>query len=226
MARLARVVVPGVAHHVTHRGNNRQDVFFVEEDREQYLRILREQSSRHGLSLRGFCLMTNHIHLIAVPAGSESLALAIGRTHWKYAQYVNRVHGRTGHLWQNRYYSCALDDAHQVAAMVYVEYNPVRAGLAERPWEYKWSSARAHVSGEDEFQLLELAQWRKALFGHDWKEWLRRGEDEKAVANLRYSTIRGRPLGSDAFISKLEAAAGRRLRPRPVGRPIILPKGK
>ena len=127
MLRVARIVVPGCPHHVTQRGNNRQDVFFVEDDWRTYLRILREQSKRFGLSVDGYCLMTNHVHLVAVPTSENSLAKAVGRTHWLYTQYVNRLHRRSGHLWQNRFFSCALDESHCWQALAYVERNPVRA---------------------------------------------------------------------------------------------------
>ena len=105
-------MVPGRPHHITQRGNNRQAVFFVDDDRRAYLRFLKEQSEVHGLRVLGYCLMTNHVHLLALPAGEESLAKAVGRTHFLYSQYINRFHKRSGHLWQNRFYSCVLDETH------------------------------------------------------------------------------------------------------------------
>src|SRR5580658_9625112 len=109
MPRTARIVLPAVPHHTTQRGNNRQDVFFVDDDRLAYLKVLQRQSARYGLKIVGYCLMTNHVHLIVVPEHADSLAKAIGRTHWLYAQYVNKLHGRSGHLWQNRFYSNGMD---------------------------------------------------------------------------------------------------------------------
>ena len=107
MPRVARIVVPGWPHHVTQRGNNRQDVFFVDDDRRAYLTILAEQCRRYRVGMLGYCLMTNHVHLIPVPRADDedgaSMAKAIGRTHWLYAQHVNRLHRRSGHLWQNRF---------------------------------------------------------------------------------------------------------------------------
>ncbi|MGB7161246.1 MAG: transposase, partial [Tepidisphaeraceae bacterium] len=154
MPRVARVVVPGVPHHVTQRGNNRQDVFFVDDDRLAYLRILAQQCRKHGVAILGYCLMGNHVHLVVIPATADALAKAIGRTHWLYAQYVNRSHGRSGHLWQNRFYSCALDDEHTVFAMRYVEWNPVRARICRAARRYRWSSAAAHCLGRDGQGLL------------------------------------------------------------------------
>ena len=144
MARQARCVIPGVAHHVTQRGNKRQDVFFVEADYRVYLSYLKESAQRYGLEVTAYCLMTNHIHLLAVPEEESSLSKALGRTHLMYAQYIHRLHGRLGHFWQNRFYSCPLDDAHAYHAAAYIELNPVRAGMAAQAWEYPWSSAAMH----------------------------------------------------------------------------------
>jgi len=127
--RLARIVLPGVPHHITQRGNNRQDVFFVDDDRRAYLDLLGQHAERFGLKVLGYCLMANHVHLIATPSAEESLAKAVGRTHFGYTQYVNRHHRRSGHLWQNRFYSCALDEVHLWRAMRYTERNPVRGKL-------------------------------------------------------------------------------------------------
>jgi len=124
MSRIARAIAVGCAHHVTQRGNNRQDVFFVDEDPRVYLQMLAEQAGRYGLEVLGYCLMTNHVHLIGVPHAEDSLAKAVGRTHFRYSQYINRLHRRSGHLWQGRFYSCALDERHLWLAMKYIELNP------------------------------------------------------------------------------------------------------
>jgi len=223
MARLARIVVPGAWHHVTQRGNNKQDVFFVEDDRRVYLEFLREQGARYGFRLEGFCLMTNHVHLIGVPEREESLAKAVGRTHFLYTQYVNRMHGRTGHLWQNRFYSCAMDRRHADAALCYVELNPVRAGMARQPWEYAWSSAALHCGSTKAegagAALLDLAAWRKEMPARQWRATLKKAAgDAESFGAIRRNTYTGRPLGTDSFLSKVEHLIGRRVRPLPVGR--------
>ena len=220
MPRVARIVIPDCPHHVTQRGNNRQDVFFVDDDRVTYLELLKEECEKHGVTVDGYCLMTNHIHLIATPQLEESLAKGLGRTHFRYTQYVNRLHGRSGHLWQNRFYSCALDDDHYWTAMAYVEQNPVRARLVRRAWAYRWSSAAAHCGrGRNRSGLLDLDSWNEWMGGSDWRETLANMLGDKPLSALRLNTHRGRPLGSDAFLSKIEALVGRRLRPLPVGRP-------
>jgi putative transposase len=162
--------------------------------------------------------MTNHLHLVALPAEADSLARTLSRTHFKYAQILNRLHNRSGHFWQDRYYSCALDQPHLLRAMAYIEMNPVRAKLARRPWDYSWSSARAHVEGIDPSGLLDMVAWQKLRTG-DWKQTLSAASDKLFGETLELHLRRGRPLGSDSFIAKLEALAGKRLRPLAHGRP-------
>ncbi|MFB3892038.1 MAG: transposase [Phycisphaerae bacterium] len=219
MSRVARIVVPGIPYHITQRGNNRQDVFFVDDDRQQYLQLLIGQAQKHGLRLHAYCLMTNHIHLIATPERVTSLAKALGRAHFHYTLYVNRLHGRVGHLWQNRFYSCPLDDWALWAAMCYVERNPVRAGMVKRAWQYRWSSASAHCSTGPAATFLDDSAWRSLLQERDWKESLVQPQDNAITHRIRRSTFTGRPLGSDSFVSKLETLLGRRLRRQPMGRP-------
>ena len=158
MPRLARTVAVGCAHHITQRGNNRQDVFFVDDDRRVYLELLGEQAEKYGLQIEGYCLMSNHVHLVAVPKAEEALAKAVGRTHFRYTQYINRFHKRNGHLWQGRFYSCALDTRHFWLALKYIERNPVRVRLCRKPWRYEWSSAAAHV---DERELKECGTFSR-----------------------------------------------------------------
>ena len=219
MPRVARIVVTEVAHHITQRGNNRQDVFFVDDDRRVYLELLQKYCEKYGMRIHGYCLMTNHVHLVAIPEKEESLAKAIGQTHFCYSQYINRLHKRSGHLWQGRFYSCALDERHFWLAMRYVELNPVRAKLCRKPWRYEWSSAAAHIDGDTESELLDLSGWYKMISANQWREELADGVDEQQVDRLRLNTHTGRPLGSDSFLSKCEKLIGRRVRPLPIGRP-------
>lgn len=215
MPRFARVVIPGCSHHITQRGNNRQAVFFVDDDYRVYLRLLAEQAQKHGLVIDGYCLMPNHIHLVATPSREESLAKAVGRTHFLYTQYVNRFHSRSGHLWQNRFYSCPLDAKHFYQAMAYVERNPVKARLCRAAWRYPWSSAAWHCGMAAETPV-SLSRWTTSP--EDWRETLQQTNDERDEL-IRLRTQTGRPLGTDSFMSKLEKAIGRRVRPLPIGRP-------
>ena len=219
MPRTARIVIPDIPHHITQRGNNRQDVFFVDDDHKVYLSLMKEDSKRYGLEILGWCLMTNHIHLIVRPENEESMAKAIGRTHFKYTQYINRMHNRSGHLWQNRFYSCPLGKLHFWRALRYIEQNPLRAGMVKRAWNYKWSSAGAHIDGHDHTELLNMGWWRQASARIDWKDALRKPLSREQAEQIRLNTHTGRPLVEDSFISKLEKFVGRRLRPLPIGRP-------
>jgi len=221
MARQARIVLPGVAHHVTQRGNNRQDVFFVEGDYRLYLSYLKESAERYGLAVSAFCLMTNHVHLVVTPETEESLSRALGRTHLMYAQYVHRLHGRVGHFWQSRFYSCPLDETHAHNAAAYVELNPVRAGLVADAWDYPWSSAAAHSGqGRDPSGLLALSARLDQMAVVEWKATLNAiADSDGAIERLRIHTRTGRPLGGDAFLSKVETFLGRRVRAVPRGRP-------
>jgi putative transposase len=218
MARFARIVMPGVPCHITQRGNNQQDVFFVDDDRRVYMELLQKAAEQFGLTVHGYCLMTSHVHLVATPIREDSLAKAVGRTHLAYAQYVNRLHGRSGHLWQNRFYSCLLDEDHYWAALRYVERNPVRARIVRLPWRYPWSSAACHTGRGEPTGLLDVATWRREASPKDWEDVLTEADDEEMVRLLRIHTHTGQPLASDSFMSKVETFLGRRVRPLPVGR--------
>ena len=218
MPRVARIVVPGFAHHVTQRGSNRADVFFVDDDRRVYLELLRKGAERHGLRVEGYCLMSNHVHVVGIPAREESPARAMALAHLLYTQYINRMHGRSGRLWQNRFFSCPLDDAHREAALCYVDANPVRAGMVARAEDYRWSSAACHCGGADDSGLLDAAAWGREFPAATWQQVLSERTDASCDA-LRRHTRSGRPLGTDSFLSQIESALGRRVRALPVGRP-------
>jgi len=186
-------------------------VFLDPDDRRAYLRLLREQSGRFGLSIVAYCLMTNHVHLVAIPHAEDSLAKAVGRAHFTYTQRFNRRHGRTGHLWQNRFYSCPLDGEGRLSALLYVEQNPTRAGLVTQAWEYEWSSAAAHVGEPDRSGLLDLVWWRERWAPRQWRAALAAPQPEREALAVRLHTARGHPLASDEFVRRLEALLGRRL---------------
>jgi len=218
MPRFARVVVPGCPHHVTHRGNRKDAVFFSDQDRVEYLEILLDYTQRYGVDIWGYCVMTTHLHLIAVPAHEESLGLAIGRAHMKYARHANRRQRWWGHLWANRFYSTPLDEAHCWSALKYIERNPVRAGMVDVPWEYPWSSAHAHVVGEPHAVLTPIPLDAGIPPGAPWGAWLRGADDERAIMQLRANTYTGWPTGSPEFIATLETQLGRFLMRQAAGR--------
>ena len=218
MGRLARIVVPGIPHHVTQRGNHRETVFFRDEDRHLYLASLAEHAPRHGVRLLGFCLMSNHVHFIAVPERPDSLAKAFGRTNHDYARWLHLRQRQSGHLWQNRFFSCPLDAGHTWAALRYVECNPVRARLALTATEWRWSSARAHLTGTDPSGLLDLSEWAASWTPISWCDALNRGvEDAMLAERIRMATRTGRPLGAEGFALSLEGILNRPIAPRKPG---------
>ncbi len=227
MPRLPRVVLPGVAHHVTQRGNNRQTVFFCDQDRTRYLQMLRSNLRRYDIRILGWCLMTNHVHLIAIPGAAESLTLCLKLTHWQYSLELNQRRERVGHLWQNRFYSCPLGSTHLLAAMHYVDLNPVRAGMSAEAWDWRWSSARAHASQYVHDGLLDwpwldwVAEARLGTWSYpDWRaRLLAAAGSAEDLDRVRRCTRVGEPLGSDEFVADLEMKTGRRLRVRGRGRP-------
>lgn len=220
MSRISRVVVPGVAHHVTQRGSGRQVTFRSDEDRLVYVDLLRGQCKEHKLHLWAWCLMSNHVHLLAVPEREDSLARALGRAHAQYAQYWNARRRSCGHVWQARFFSCPMESEATWTVARYIENNPVRAGMAPEAQAWRWSSAPAHVTGRDEFGLIEPGLWAAEYEGPEWAAVLNEGTDDEAwQERLREATRRGRPFGSDGFVLDLESRCHRRLRANPTGRP-------
>ncbi len=157
MPRKARVVAPGVPHHITQRGVGRQAVFFTKRDHQVYLRLLADQSRLAHLRDFAYCLISNHIHLVIGPTEANSLALCLQRVHGRHAQYLNARRRLSGHLWPNRFCSCPLDRQHLWTALCYVEQKPVRAWPVSEPAAWRWSSATAHLGGRDEWRSLNLA---------------------------------------------------------------------
>ena len=219
MARMARVVVPGDWHHITQRGNHQQTVFFDDSDREFYLRLLRRHTTRHSVRITGYCLMGNHVHLLAVPNDAAGLSHALGGTHVDYARWVNMRRQETGHLWQNRFYSCPLDDAHQWAALRYVELNPVRAGMVDQAGGWRWSSAQAHLSGCDPAGFIDFADWHARWSADSWCDALNHGvADADLIARIREATRTGRPAATVDYVKRVEISLGRQLLPLKRGR--------
>ncbi|MBI2302010.1 MAG: transposase [Armatimonadetes bacterium] len=216
MSRRARTVFIDVPHHVTQRGNYQQPVFTCERHYSRYLEWLSEYSGKHSLELLGYCLMPNHVHLVVLPRQPLAIAQALAATHMRHAQMVNRERGNPGHLWQGRFHSCPLDDRHLMRALRYVELNPVRAELVQRPAEWRWSSARAHLLGEPD-ELLAEQPW-PTEDRREWAGWLAEvaGDDAEAIRKRTHS---GWPWGEESFVERLEVLAGRSLRPRRPGRP-------
>jgi len=171
MARIARAVAPGYPHHVTQRGNRRQQTFFNDEDYRSYQVLMAEWCAKHHVEIWAYCLMPNHVHLIAVPETKEGLNSAIGEAHRRYnTRRVNFRKGWRGHLWQRQFSSFIMEERYLFACTRYVELNPVRAGLVEKPEKWLWSSAGPHIKGQDD--VLVKADPLRRIIGIDWKKFL------------------------------------------------------
>ncbi|MCE5230417.1 transposase [bacterium] len=228
MSRIARAVIVDVPYHVTHRGIRESDVFYTDHDRRHYLDDLANRASDRGLDIWGWCLMTNHVHLVVVPRKRDALASVIGHVHQRHAMRINKAHEWRGHLWADRFYSTPLDEAHLWAAIKYVELNPVRAGLARYAEEWLWSSARAHCGLKPATGSTALPAVGSPFGGThphplhgrpiSWSDWLRLGLEAEALDRLRRATMTGRPCGSAEFACGLEAQLGRNLTPQRRGR--------
>ncbi len=215
MTRIARAVVPGLPHHVTQRGNRRERVFFEDGDYALYRDWLGESCRRFGVEVWAYCQMPNHVHLILTPQDAEGLALALSRAHRLYAGFVNARARQTGHLFQGRFGSVALDEEHLINAARYLALNPVRARLVWRAEDWPHSSVRAHLAGRDD----GLASVRPLLDRAPRFADLIEGEaDAAAFVHLRRSELIGRPLGSARFVAEIEKRLGRRLAPGKRGR--------
>ncbi len=219
MPRIARVVVTGYPHHVTQRGNYKQATFTEDSDYVRYLGWLSEYAKKYALSVLSYSLMPNHVHFIAVPKKEDSLAKTFNACHMRYSQYFNRKNDQRGHLWQGRFYSCVLDERHLYAAIKYVEKNPVRAKLAIKPEDWRWSSAGYHLGIEKDNTILSGVEIEDYVSIHNWQEYLAEDNEEEMIKEIRANTLTGRPSGGDAFIQEMESMFKKRLRPLPVGRP-------
>jgi len=212
---MARVVVPGVPHHVTQRGARRNDVFYCEDDYALYASLLSEFCRKRGTEIWAYCLMTNHVHLVMVPSSEDGLRASLGEAHRRYTRHINQRERCRGHLWQERFHSFPMDENYLLAAVRYVEMNPVHANMANRAEDHVWSSARAHLAGKDD-GLVKVQPMLDRV--SNWREYLDSALDGTTVDILRKHSNTGRPLGDESFLAMLEQKAGRVLRPLQQGR--------
>jgi putative transposase len=215
MARLARVVAAGIPHHVTQRGNRRQQTFFGDEDYAAYRTLIAESCIRARVQVWAYCLMPNHVHLILTPDHADGLRDALAEAHRRYSRRVNFREGWRGYLWQGRFASVAMDEEHLLACARYVELNPVRARLVSRPQDWPWSSARAHLAGRDDGLVTARPLLDRAP---DWSVFLGFEPSCEQYEAIRRGERTGRPMGSDAFIKTLETSLNRILAPQKPGR--------
>lgn len=218
MPRIARVIATEHPHHITQRGNNRAIVFFDDEDRLTYLKLLAVYAEKHHFQIWAYCLMDNHIHLLAVPETETSLARGIGLTNQVYTQYLNRKLNQSGRIWQNRFFSCVVEnDQYLWAVARYIERNPVKVGLVDKAEAYRWSSAKAHITGAND-NLLGTTLWFSPQEQSAYAEFVVT-EDEETDNAIRRATRTGRPFGSESFVDLLEFQLQQPLKAKKRGRP-------
>ena len=225
MPRRARVTLPGIAHHVIQRGNNRQACFYMDDDYETFLEWLEKYSAQTGCQIHAYVLMTNHVHLLVTPKAQQSLALMMKHLGQRYVQYVNRTYQRSGSLWEGRFRSCLVQSNRYVFSCYrYIELNPVRAAMVEHPAEYRWSSYRVNAQGEacdllsphpTYLALAATRAKRAAVYRSLFNDVL----PPDLVEELRAATTGNYAVGSARFKRDVEAALGRRAVPGRSGRP-------
>ena len=207
MPRLARIVVPGFPHHVTQRGNRRERVFFGPEDFRFYRRLLAEAAQQASTEVWAYCLMPNHVHLMLTPRGENGLRDTLAEAHRQYTRFINERHGWTGHLWQGRFGSVAMDEDHLESAVRYVSLNPVRAGLVKKASDWEWSSVRAHLAGVDD----GLVTVRPVLDRFpDFAGMLEIELTGIELNALRRAETSGRPLGSKEWVQAIGSEIAKR----------------
>lgn len=192
-------------------------VFFQERDYNLYKSILAETCEAEGVDIWAYCLMPNHVHLIAVPRSIDALARTFREAHRRYTSYINKREGWSGHLWQDRFASFVMDEPYTLMAARYIERNPVAANLIDRAEAYPWSSAAAHLSGCDD-GLVNVGPLLAMV--PDWLGFINAGEKPQAETMLQKHLQSGLPLGSENFIAEVELKTGQTLQRRPRGRPV------
>ena len=155
MARQARIVIPGQAMHVMVRGNNREVLFHREEDRRTYLNWLREAAKEFGSAVHAFALLPNHVHVLMTPKEGNSLAKTMQSLGRRYAQYINRQHGRSGTIWEGRFRSSLIDPDYFLRCQRYIELNPVRSGFESNPQDSSWTSYLSHIGDKVEPWMVD-----------------------------------------------------------------------
>jgi putative transposase len=217
MGRIPRIIVPGEAHHVTQRGNRRQDVFFSRSDYQCYLKLLWANAENFKFSIWSYCLMRNHIHLLIVPDSQDGLREGMATLHQTYSLAINKKNDWKGRLWQGRFFSCFVEATNVPIVARYIELNPVRAGICENPCDYPWSSALLSCSGEsgrNGFAPITAP-------GGTWSEYLSydpNAATQKSINTIRASVRTGRPFAGDACQKLIEQKTGIKLARQKLGR--------
>jgi len=232
MSRLPRLTLPGYPHHIIQRGNNRQAIFADKADYEAMLEMLERYAREAGVAVHAYVLMTNHFHLLATPATAEGIPEMMQAVGRRYVRHFNQRHGRSGTLWEGRYRSTLIQaERHLLACMVYIDLNPVRAGLVSDPADYPWSSHAHYLGrGSDKWLTPHPLYWElgNTPFARDaaYAELVRAGVGEQQQFALTDSALRGWALGEPDFVADLQRRTARRVSKTRAGRPPLPPTAK
>ena len=205
MARKPRFAPPGYWLHIVQRGNYRQDIFRNDADRQTYLHLLHRYAEPRQIEIMGYCLMRDHVHLVALGKYPHAISGWMRCLNGHYAQRMHFIQEVRGRFWQDRFDSCALDERHLRAALRYVDLNPVRAGLVKDATQFSWSSAAAHAQPQTAPAFLNTDEFDLRYTPAEWRTTLATPQPQQEVAALRHATLRGQPLGSPDFLNRLEA---------------------
>ncbi|MDD5297301.1 MAG: transposase [Rhodocyclaceae bacterium] len=225
MARLRRLFLPSHPLHVIQRGNNREPIFAADEDYRFYLRCLKEAAGEQGLAIHAYVLMTNHVHLLVTPESESSVSKTMQSVGRRYVQHFNHCYGRTGTLWEGRYKSTLIDsEFYLLTCMCYIEMNPVRAAMVERPEDYPWSSYRRNALGEPDalvlphplYQGLGRAEGKRQ---EAYRALFHLPIPDESMTAIRDATNKAWVLGDSRFRDKVSALSHRRASPLLPGRP-------
>jgi putative transposase len=225
MARLPRLILPGQAHHVILRGNNRQAIFFSDLDRQHLLVTLAEVATQYQVAVHAYVLMDNHLHLLLSPATAEALSRMMQSLGRRYVGWFNARHQRSGTLWEGRFRAGLVEgERHLLACMRYIELNPIRAGLCVEPAQWSWSSA-AHHLGLARNSLITEHELYWSLGNtpfereHAYREFIAQGVPVSEQVQFTEGALRGRPVASEGFLRPLALEHATVLVKRPRGRP-------
>lgn len=226
MPRKPRFYLPGVPAHIVQRGNCRQAVFYAENDYRAYLRWLAEGAEKHGCQVHAYVLMTNHVHILVTPQTPTAISLLVQYLGRYYVTYINRTYGKTGSLWEGRHKGCVIDsEQYLLACMRYIELNPVRAGMVDKPGDYEWSSYHTNAIGQNDKVViphslyLSLGQQQEARW-YAYSELFRHSLEPEQVHNIRTTVQTGTPLGNDRFREQIEQTLGCKVGQARRGRPV------
>lgn len=218
MPRIARIVGIGYPHHIIQRGNNRQEIFFDQEDRLLYLKWLKKYSLECNCTIHAYCLMKNHVHLLVIPQNSYSLAKTMQKLSLRFTQHINKKYRRTGRLWECRFYSALVDkELYLWSVGRYIERNPVRAKIVSQPDKYRWSSAKANTSGKDMDFIKPI--WKDDAKRKEYITFLNNPDKKEEVEIIKKSTISGKPIGTEEFLDQIVETLSVTINMRPPGRP-------